>query len=118
MVIICYMLLLRALTSHLAKLISIFPRTREEISPTNLIITVFDRKSGLLFYIRSNLLLLFILFILLLEREGAENPENPNKLFLFSSLHEDYRFGPNNSGVVRRNKSEKKLRIQSDCKHF
>lgn len=115
MVIICYMLLLRALTSHLAKLIIIFPRTREEISPTNLIITAFNRKSCLLFYIRSNLLLLFILLILLLEREGAENP---NKLFLFSSLHEDYMFGPNNSGVGRRNKSEKKLKIQSDCKHF
>lgn len=115
MVIFCYMFLLRALTSHLAKWKLILPRTREDISPTNLIITAFDRKSCLLFYNRSNLLLLFVLIILLLERQGAENP---NKLFLFWSLHEDYRFGPKHSGAGRRNKSEKKLKIQSDCKHF
>lgn len=91
----------------MAKLKSVFPRTREAISPTDLIITAFDRKSCLLFY-NSNLLLLLILFILLLEREEAETP---NKLFLFPSLREDYRFGPNNPGVGRRNKLQKKLKI-------
>lgn len=76
MVIICYMLLLRALTSHLAKLVLIFPRTREEISPTNLIITAFDRKSGLLFYIRSNLLLLFYIIHSAFREKGQKTQIN------------------------------------------